>query len=611
MNRDISSGLFRDFSTVIEAGGPEARKYLGYSAVMMAMTSVLDAIGVGAIIPFVALISLPDLFDRYLWLREWVPEPLQQSRTALIFVGVAVFALIYCLRAAATLASAWLQAELQGVLTLELSDRLFGVYLQRSYAFHLEKGPSFFSARLDDAVSKTRTAVQAAQQFGVETLTGLLILAIVVAVNPFAAAISVMGMAIPAAITYRYLHHRLQRLGEGQHLNWERGVRLLHTGISAIKDIKVFGREPYFHQGFVAQKREARILTTRTSLFSNAPRVLIELASVLVVLLLCVALTWQGRLEELLLVMGLYATAAFRLMPCANRLLMALTQMRQSRYGLALVADDLRARHEDAAASLTSAESPLPANCVQTLQFDEVSFRYRSDLPLALDKISLTIAAGESIGFVGSSGAGKSTLIDVLLGLLKTDAGEIRVDGENIERDLRAWRRRIGYVPQAIYLIDDNIRRNIAFGMADDAISDDQVWQALDAARLKDFVAALPEGLDAVVGERGVKLSGGQRQRVGIARALYHKPEILILDEATSALDNATEAEFMQAIDALHGKKTILMVAHRLSTIRQCDRIVVLGAGRIVEIGSYDELARDSETFGRIAGTNIAESEDN
>ena len=600
---DASPSFFRDLATVTRASGRDGQRLLVLTALNNVVTALLDAIGVGAIIPFVAVVSMPDLFQRYAWLASWVPQPLQENRAWLVFAGAGVFALIYCLRAAATLLGAYLQARMQGTLTLHLSDRLFGSYLRRGYAYHLEKGPSFFAARLSSAMEQARASIMAVQQISVESLTAMLILALVVAVNPFAALISILGMGIPSVLIYRSLRSKIQQLGKSQHQIWEQTSRILYTGISAIKDIKIFGSEQHFHDGYVRQQEQARDLSSSASLYSNAPRVIIELSAVLAVLALCVVLTWQERLSELVMVMGLYAAAAFRLMPSANRLLMALTQLRQSHHGLSLVAQDIRALPEDAHV-LSPAEASLPGKLprFESLQIHELSFRYRDDLPLVLDDVSLDIRLGECIGFVGSSGAGKSSLIDVVLGLLKPESGQVRVNGLDIEDNVRSWRQRIGYVPQAIYLIDDSIRRNVAFGLADDEISDAQVWHALEAARLKDFVSELSEGLDTSVGERGVKLSGGQRQRIGIARALYHQPDVLILDEATSALDNATEAEFMSAIDALYGEKTILMVAHRLSTVRQCDRIVVMQRGRVADVGGYEYLASHSLVFQQIAG---------
>jgi ATP-binding cassette subfamily C protein len=308
-------------------------------------------------------------------------------------------------------------------------------------------------------------------------------------------------------------------------------------------------------------------------------------------------------LNELVMVMGLYTAAAFRLMPCANRILMALTLIRQSRFGLALVAEDLR--EDEPFEDMSPPAAKAVSQPFASLAMQDVVFRYRPGLAPVLDGIDLRVAAGETVGFVGASGAGKSSLIDVVLGLLQPERGCVLINDKPLEQVIAAWRRRVGYVPQAIYLIDDTLRRNVAFGLTDVEIDDSKVWHALKSARLLDFVNSLPEGLDTAVGERGVKLSGGQRQRVGIARALYHQPEVLILDEATSALDNATEAEFMQAIDALHGQKTILMVAHRLSTVRNCDRIVVMAQGKVAGTGSYDELLSGNETFQQIAGLQI------
>jgi ABC-type multidrug transport system fused ATPase/permease subunit len=211
-----------------------------------------------------------------------------------------------------------------------------------------------------------------------------------------------------------------------------------------------------------------------------------------------------------------------------------------------------------------------------------VSYAYPSAATRALDDLTLRIRKGESIGFVGPSGSGKSTLVDVVLGLLAPTAGQVLVDGENIQDNLRAWQDQIGYVPQSIYLTDDTLRRNVAFGLANEAIDDAAVRRAIRAAQLEEFVASLPDGLETLVGERGIRLSGGQRQRIGIARALYHDPAVLVLDEATSALDTATESGVMQAVTALHGSKTILIVAHRLSTVAHCDRLCRLEQGRIV-----------------------------
>ena len=286
-------------------------------------------------------------------------------------------------------------------------------------------------------------------------------------------------------------------------------------------------------------------------------------------------------MESLVPVLGLFAVSAFRLMPSANRLLNATQSVRFSfpafinLYKEFCLLDETKSLKE---------YSPLPFK--KALVLDGVDFYYPlTEETLVLKEISLSIKQGESIGFIGSTGAGKSTLVDIILGLLMPVAGVVKVDGVDIRTNLRGWQDKVGYVPQSIFLTDDTIRRNIAFGLSHDNIDEVAVVGALRAAQLEQFVNSLPEGLDTLVGEGGVRLSGGQRQRIGIARALYHNPSVLVLDEATSALDIATENDFMEAVCALKGDKTLIIVAHRISTVEHCDYLYKMQGGKIVQEG--------------------------
>jgi ATP-binding cassette, subfamily B, bacterial PglK len=291
----------------------------------------------------------------------------------------------------------------------------------------------------------------------------------------------------------------------------------------------------------------------------------------------------QGKdLAHIVPTLGLFVMAAFRLMPSVNRLLSA-------GISLGYASPVINTLHKDL--QLPAPEPPSPINngtppFAKEICITGIGFTYPDASTPALDSLSIVIPKGQSVGFFGPSGSGKSTLVDVVLGLLTPDKGQVVVDRRSIQDNLRAWQNQIGYVPQFIYLTDDTFRRNIAFGLPNDQIDDAAIRRAVKAAQLEEFVSGLPAGLETVVGERGVRLSGGQRQRIGIARALYHDPGVLVLDEATSALDAATEREVMQSVTALHGSKTILIVAHRLSTLESCDRLYMLEQGKVSEEGT-------------------------
>ncbi|MEH7495310.1 ABC transporter ATP-binding protein, partial [Neobacillus niacini] len=366
-----------------------------------------------------------------------------------------------------------------------------------------------------------------------------------------------------------------------------------NQGLGASKEIKVSGKERYFVDSYGSHSKTMAKNTIYKNMLDQVPRLFIETLLVSVVLITMIIIVFQGTdTSKLVSTMSLFAMAAFRLMPSITRIVATLSTIRFSQPALSVVYKDLV--EENGGKTLIYEENEIvtkPAKVnngdrtfLHSINLENVYFRYPNQKDYSIKNVSLTIPIGSSVAFVGSSGAGKTTIVDIILGLLEPEKGKLFVDNKDLNQLLPIWQNKIGYIPQSIYLSDETIRKNVAFGIDDEDIDESAIQRAIQAAQLKGFVDSLPEGLNTVVGERGVRLSGGQRQRIGIARALYHNPEIIFLDEATSALDNETEKEIMKAIDGLKGEKTLIIIAHRLSTIENCDIVFKVDKGKLISV---------------------------
>jgi ABC-type multidrug transport system fused ATPase/permease subunit len=368
-------------------------------------------------------------------------------------------------------------------------------------------------------------------------------------------------------------------------------IQTIQQSLGAVKDVHVLGREDWF----VNEHREGQSvdadLLRRINTVQAIPRLWLEVMAIAGLAGLVAIMLATGKdIDRIIPTVGLFAATSFKVLPSINKLVSSKQTLKVSRSTIETIHYDLE---------LTIPVSPTRSN--EHFQFENVDvknldFKYEQSENMVLSNINLKIVSGEAVGFVGQSGSGKSTLIDIMLGLLGPQSGSVLINGQSIEDVKQSWQKQIGYIPQAIFLMDESLRRNIAIGIADNEIDEAAIREALKSAQLEDFVASLPEGLDTVVGERGVRLSGGQRQRIGIARALYHRPSVLVLDEATSSLDTETEHGVMQAVQALQGDKTVIIVAHRLSTVEYCDRLYRLDAGRIVDEGTFGEVMNRSQS---------------
>jgi ATP-binding cassette, subfamily B, bacterial PglK len=368
-------------------------------------------------------------------------------------------------------------------------------------------------------------------------------------------------------------------------------IKWVNQGLGASKEVKVSGNESFFINSYGHQSQIKANNSRYMKMLEQVPRLFIETLLVSVVLITMLIIVFQDRsTSELISTMALFAMAAFRLMPSITRVVALITTIKYSQPALSVVYNDLFLNKEKNHLCINSPNNIINNNNSRTfydsIELDNVSFRYPNQKKYSVKDASLTIPIGQSVAFIGESGAGKTTIVDIILGLFTPENGQVLVDGINLKEQKSIWQKKIGYIPQSIFLSDETIRGNIAFGVDNKDIDEAEVWRALEQAQLKEFVKALPDQLDTAVGERGVRLSGGQRQRIGIARALYHNPEILFMDEATSALDNETEKEIMKAIDGLKGDKTLIIIAHRLSTIENCDIVYKMNNGKVVSVNN-------------------------
>jgi ATP-binding cassette subfamily C protein len=380
----------------------------------------------------------------------------------------------------------------------------------------------------------------------------------------------------------------------------------LQQSLHGFRDIAVLGRRAYFTEQYDRVRGEIGRTRYLRQLLGDVPRIALETSLMLFVAVLVAGSALAGAsLERSFAVLGMFAYAALRILPSLSRLLLQMNDLKFGSAAAAAVHRDLLAIESGSAPMPDRDPEPLPFD--RTIRLENVSYRYPQSDHDALEAMNLEIARGEFVGIVGPTGGGKSTLVDVILGLLKPTQGRVLIDDTDIHAaDLDRWQRSLGVVSQTVYLLDTTLRRNVALGLEDDAIDEERVREAVRLAQLESFIESLPAGLDTVAGERGVRLSGGQRQRLAVARALYHRPQVLVLDEGTSALDNATEADLLRALSALRRSRTLIIVAHRLTTVRDCDRVLFVDNGRIVDAGTLHDLMERNPAFRRLAGAALS-----
>ena len=566
--------------------------------VLMVVGALLDVAGVGAIPAFVTMLSQPERILRFTAVRRtFVALGATDAEHRVLWAAVGLAA-IFIVKNAYLTAFSYLQARYIYNRQVSLAGRLFRAYLRGPYTFHLGRNTAdILHNTTFGAFSVVGDLMLPALRLLMETLVLAAVLVLLVSMEPVLSAAMVVLIGGAVALFMVVVRKRVARYGQDEHQYRSQMMLSVNQGLGGIKDVKVLGREKEFLDTFEWNAtRYSRAGRYRYIVF-ELPRLFLETVAVLTMAVVTAVFLHEGRsIQSIVPSLTLLAVAALRLIPSANRIVNALIGLRFGHATLHAVYSDLKLLggsegEKDVAVSSTK------FSFEHALEFDDVTYRYPGAAENALAGFSARIPKGTSVGIVGPSGAGKTTAIDVLLGLLHPQGGCVRVDGVDIAQNLSGWRRQIGYIPQQIFLIDDTIRRNIAFGVPDEEIDDDRVWAAVDAAQLRELVNASRDGLGMIVGERGIRLSGGERQRIGIARALYHNPPVLVMDEATSALDNETEREVVRALERLRGTRTLVIIAHRLTTVAACDQLLYVKDGRLVGSGSYEELRESDRHF--------------
>ena len=572
--------------------------------------TLLEFVGIGAIMPLIILLSRPNIVQENDYMRmlyEWVaPSSFNEFS---LWVGISVVA-VFLFKNIYLSLLIHVQNRMVYSKHVAMSSHLFLSYLYSPYIFHLQQNSSRLLHNITGASLNVTMGVflpvvtLAAEFFVVCTLAIFVII-----YEPVLSSLVIIFLGTLLGIFYLFVRRRLRYLGKQLHIRSSLLFQVVNQGLGSIKETKILGREKFFETSYLKHARQAAKSHAYQSTMQRLPSFYIETMVVILIVFVLLYNLYAGIEPHIILTtISMFGLVAIRLMPSMNRISAALNLIQSHTPFLDEVCGDThtlaqkldRSRQENHEVPHTST---LPTQeFKQIITLKDLVYVYADASEPALKNISLSFKKRESVGFVGPSGSGKTTIINVLLGLLEPTQGQVLVDGQDIQNDLPAWQRQIGYIPQNIYITDDSIRKNIAFGLFDQEIEEEKVWDALRLAQLETFVKNLPDGLDTVVGENGIRISGGQQQRIGIARALYHDPALLVMDEATASLDNETERSFMAAVGLLSGKKTVILIAHRLTTVQHCDTIFFLAGGRLLIEGTYHDLLAKSSEFRKMAG---------
>jgi ABC-type bacteriocin/lantibiotic exporter with double-glycine peptidase domain len=549
----------------------ERRKLIGLF-VLTLIGVALDFLSLGAVLPVMTTLVQDDLSLNFLWLS--LPKE-ESSRSTILSIALASMTGLVLLKNLFLLWSSWLQYGFSADLNVRLSTSLFRNYLLKPFSFHTRHGSAELISNTQNANLVITGALTPVMTLLSDILVALSLFLLLILVEPLATLAAISTFGVFSMLFQRATRKRIDAWGNMGITLRRRSISLLQEGFAGIKELKVLAREQNFVDRFEEAQRKLASANRKFGLLQGVPKLVLETMALTGLSVLVVVMASTGRSgAEILPVVALFAASAFRIAPSVNRVITALQQIRFALPSIRVIESELLFPINDEMPRRSGLE-------FERFEMKGVSFSHEGRSKTILNGLDFTLRRGELVGIMGESGVGKSTFLDIFLGLFHQIGGEVLVNGAEIASQLRDWHRIVGYVPQHVFLSDATIRSNVALGLADRDIDEAAVVRALRLAQLDEFVRNLEDGLDTVVGERGIRLSGGQRQRVGIARALYGIPDILVFDEATSSLDSQTERAFLQSISDLKTEYTMLVIAHRKTTLKDCSRILVLEGGKL------------------------------
>ena len=595
--------MFKLLKNLFNLLSPNQRKRFYALQFLVVIMSVFEILGVASIIPFMALVGDMSQLEQNTFIAEIYRQSGITSESQFVFwVGLCVLGLLF-ISMIISIFTIWGLSMFANKIGTEIADRLYTYYLKQGWLFHASGSSAQLTKKIATETMRVTGAVLVPlMQMNSKVILSLLMSISIFLYDPKVALIGLSIFAISYFFLFRGVRKRLNKNGIAiSEVNEER-FRLMNEGFGGIKDLLLMGRDNDFINRFNKSGKTLAYSQGTNAALAQAPRYFVEFLAFgsMIILILYLIASHNGNLGMILPILSVYAIGIIKLLPAFQQIYSSMAIIKANIPAFESIQQDLYDSLHKESKSQKFEESSLSPK--QNISLENITFTYPKKEEPALNKLDMLIPANSVIGIVGPSGSGKSTLIDILLCLIEPQEGRLKIDDDIInDQNRRSWQNTIGFVAQTIFLSEGTVAENVAFGIPEDQIDLDQVKKVLKLAHLSDFISTLDKDIHTKVGERGVQLSGGQRQRIGIARALYHKAEVLVFDEATSSLDGITEKMIMEAIHNFSGKKSIILIAHRLKTVKKCDRIFFIDNGKVVDQGTYQELIENNKDFRNMA----------